>query len=63
MVNANKKNLTQRNMVIIIPQYKRDLNLKHDPQVHYSTVFDKLQFSVRKQPPLVDLVTVYRKVS
>lgn len=50
-------------MVTIIPEYKHDLNLKHDPQMHYLTGFDKLQFSIRKQPPRVDSVTVYRKVS
>lgn len=31
--------------------------------MYYFAVFDKLQSSKRKQPPLVDLVTVYRKVS
>lgn len=35
MVNANKKNLIQRTKVTIIPEYKHDLNLKHDPQIHY----------------------------
>lgn len=63
MVNANKKNLIQRNMVIIMPEYQHDLNLKHDPQMHYFPLFDKLYFSIRKQSLLVDLVTVYRKVS
>lgn len=31
--------------------------------MHYFVVLVKFQFSIKKQPPLVDLVTVYRKVS
>lgn len=37
--------------------------MKFDPQINYFAVFDKFQFSIRKQPPLVDVVTIYRKVS
>lgn len=59
-----KKNLLQRNIIIIIiPEYEHDLNLKQDPQMQYFDVFNKLQFSMGKQLSLVDLVTVYRKVS
>lgn len=62
-VNADKI-LIQRNMVIIVMlEYNHDLNLKFDPKINYFAVFDKFQFSIRKQPLLVDIVTVYRKVS
>lgn len=37
--------------------------MKFDPQINYFAVFDKFQSSIRKRPPLVDVVTVYRKVS
>lgn len=37
--------------------------MKFDPQINYFAVFNKFQSSIRKRPPLVDVVTVYRRVS
>lgn len=65
IVNANKI-LIQRItivIIIIILENKHDLNMKFDPRINYFAIFDKFQFSIRKQPPLVDVVTIYRKVS